>query len=103
MGADTEPATSAATRVRLIIPVLARQPGAVDLDGAPCSTLRVAFAGNPTIARVPIGAFAWGSQLMASGASGILAPRIDSGEDARRWVESVKSPPLGQRSWGPRA
>jgi 4-hydroxy-2-oxoheptanedioate aldolase len=28
---------------------------------------------------------------------------IDSGEDARRLVESVKFPPLGQRSWGPRA
>jgi 4-hydroxy-2-oxoheptanedioate aldolase len=27
---------------------------------------------------------------------------IDSGEDARRLVEAVKFPPLGQRSWGPR-
>jgi 4-hydroxy-2-oxoheptanedioate aldolase len=28
---------------------------------------------------------------------------IDSGDDARHLVESVKYPPLGQRSWGPRA
>jgi 4-hydroxy-2-oxoheptanedioate aldolase len=43
------------------------------------------------------------SQLMDSGACGILAPMIDSGDDARHLVESVKFPPLGQRSWGPRA
>lgn len=83
--------------------VLDMQHGAVDFDGAARSILRVALAGKPTIARVPIGAFALASQLMDSGACGILAPMIDSGEDARRLVESVKFPPLGQRSWGPRA
>jgi len=83
--------------------VLDMQHGAVDFDGATRSILRVALAGKPTIARVPIGAFALASQLMDSGASGILAPMIDSGEDARRLVESVKFPPLGQRSWGPLA
>ena len=70
--------------------VLDMQHGAVDFDGAACSILRVALAGKPTIARVPIGAFALASQLMDSGACGILAPMIDSGEDARRLVESVK-------------
>ena len=83
--------------------VLDMQHGAVDFDGATRSILRVALAGKPTIARVPIGGFALASQLMDSGACGILAPMIDSGEDARRLVESVKFPPLGQRSWGPRA
>jgi 2-keto-3-deoxy-L-rhamnonate aldolase RhmA len=68
-----------------------------------CSTCTTALAGKPTIARVPIGAFALASQLMDSGACGILAPMIDSGKDARRLVDSVKFPPLGQRSWGPRA
>src|SRR6202166_1890279 len=83
--------------------VLDMQHGAVDFDGAARSILRVALAGKPTIARVPIGAFALASQLMASGACGILAPMIDSGADARRLVEAVKFPPLGQRSWGLRA
>src|ERR1700722_18390281 len=68
-----------------------------------CSTCSTALAGKPTIARIPIGAFALASQLMDSGACGILAPMINSGEDARRLVEFVKFPPLGQRSWGPRA
>jgi 4-hydroxy-2-oxoheptanedioate aldolase len=83
--------------------VLDMQHGAVDFDGASRSIMRVALAGKPTIARVPIGAFALAGQLMDSGACGILAPMIDSGEDARRLVEAVKFPPLGQRSWGPRA
>jgi 4-hydroxy-2-oxoheptanedioate aldolase len=82
--------------------VLDMQHGAIDFEGATRSILQVALAGKPTIARVPIGAFALASQLMDSGACAILAPMINSGEDARRLVEFVKFPPLGQRSWGPR-
>ena len=52
---------------------------------------------------MPVGEFALASRLLDAGASGILAPMINSGEDARRFVEFVKFPPLGQRSWGPRA
>src|ERR1700691_6505923 len=70
--------------------VLDMQHGAVDFDGAARSILRVALAGKPTIARVPIGGFALASQLMDSGACGILAPMIDSGEDARRLGASVQ-------------
>src|SRR3984957_4081916 len=83
--------------------VLDMQHGAIDFDGAMRSILAVALAGKPTIARVPVGGFALASQLMDAGAGGILAPMINSGEDARRLVEFVKFPPLGQRSWGPRA
>ena len=79
------------------------QHGGIDFVGAMRSILSVALAGKPTIARVPIGEFALASQLLDVGASGILAPMINSGDDARRLVEFVKFPPLGQRSWGPRA
>ncbi len=79
------------------------QHGAVDFAGAMRSILSVALAGKPTIVRVPVGEFALASRLLDAGASGILAPMINSGEDARRFVEFVKFPPLGQRSWGPRA
>ena len=78
------------------------QHGAIDLDGAIRAIQSVALAGKPTIVRVPVGAFALASQLLDAGASGILAPMINSGDDARRLVEFVKFPPLGQRSWGPR-
>ncbi len=78
------------------------QHGAIDFDGAMRSILSVALAGKPTIVRVPVGEFALASQLLDAGASGILAPMINSGDDARRLVDFVKYPPLGQRSWGPR-
>ena len=78
------------------------QHGAIDFDGAMRSILNVALAGKPTIVRVPVGAFALASQLLDAGASGILAPMINSSDDARRLVEYVKFLPLGQRSWGPR-
>jgi 4-hydroxy-2-oxoheptanedioate aldolase len=78
------------------------QHGAIDFASAMRSILSVALAGKPTIARVPIGEFALASQLLDAGACGILAPMINSEDDARRLVEFVKFPPLGQRSWGPR-
>jgi 4-hydroxy-2-oxoheptanedioate aldolase len=78
------------------------QHGAIDFDGAMRSILNVALAGKPTIVRVPVGAFALASQLLDAGASGILAPMINSSDDALRLVEYLKFPPLGQRSWGPR-
>jgi 4-hydroxy-2-oxoheptanedioate aldolase len=79
------------------------QHGAVDFAGARRSILSVALAGKPTIVRVPVGEFALGSRLFDAGASGILAPMINSAEDAQRFIEFVKFPPLGQRSWGPQA
>jgi 4-hydroxy-2-oxoheptanedioate aldolase len=79
------------------------QHGAVDFAGAIGSIASVALAGKPTIVRVPVGEFALASRLLDAGASAILAPMINSREDARRLVEFVKFPPLGQRSWGPRA
>ena len=83
--------------------VLDMQHGAVDFAGAMRSIVSVALAGKPTIARVPIGEFALASRLLDVGASGILAPMINSVADARRLVEVVKFSPLGERSWGPRA
>jgi 4-hydroxy-2-oxoheptanedioate aldolase len=78
------------------------QHGAIDFDGAMRSILSVALAGKPTIVRVPVGEFALASQLLDAGACGILAPMINSRDDAWRLVDFVKYPPLGQRSWGPR-
>jgi 4-hydroxy-2-oxoheptanedioate aldolase len=78
------------------------QHGGIDFAGAMRSILSVSLAGKPTIVRVPVGEFALASRLLDAGASGILAPMINSGDDARRFVDFVKFPPLGQRSWGPR-
>jgi 4-hydroxy-2-oxoheptanedioate aldolase len=79
------------------------QHGALDFAGASRAILSVALAGKPTIVRVPVGEFALASRLLDAGASGIIAPMINSGDEARRLVEFTKFPPLGERSWGPRA
>jgi 4-hydroxy-2-oxoheptanedioate aldolase len=83
--------------------VLDLQHGALDFPGASRAILSVALAGKPTIARVPVGGFALASRLLDAGAAGIIAPMINSAEDARRLVAFTKFLPLGERSWGPRA
>jgi 4-hydroxy-2-oxoheptanedioate aldolase len=79
------------------------QHGGVDFVGAARSILAVALAGKPTIARIPVGDFAGASRLVDAGAAAVIAPMINSAEDARRFAEFMKFPPLGRRSWGPRA
>src|SRR5579871_2858370 len=83
--------------------VLDLQHGALDFPGASRAILAVALAGKPAIARVPVGGFALASRLLDAGAAGIIAPMINSADDARRLVAFTKFLPLGERSWGPRA
>lgn len=60
-----------------------------------------ALAGRPALVRLPLGAFGLGAQALDVGAAGLVAPMINDAEDARAFVEAVKFPPLGRRSWGP--
>jgi 4-hydroxy-2-oxoheptanedioate aldolase len=79
------------------------QHGGIDFIGASQAILAVALAGKPTIARIPVGDFALASRLADAGAAAVIAPMIDDATTARRFAEHMKFPPLGQRSWGPRA
>ena len=83
--------------------VLDMQHGALDFAGASRAILAVALAGKPAIVRIPVGEFPLASRLLDAGAAGIIAPMINSSEDARRLVAFTKFLPLGERSWGPRA
>ena len=83
--------------------VLDMQHGAFDFVGASRAILSVALAGKPVIVRIPVGDFAVASRLLDAGAAGVLAPMINSAADARRLLDFTKFPPLGERSWGPRA
>jgi len=83
--------------------VLDMQHGALDFAGASGAILAVALAGLPTIVRAPVGEFSTASRLLDAGAAGIIAPMINSRLDAERFVSFTKFPPLGERSWGPRA
>ena len=51
--------------------------------------------------RIPVGRFDLASRALDSGAQFIIAPMINSVEDARALVAATKYPPVGERSWGP--
>ncbi len=79
------------------------QHGSVDLVGAARAILSVALAGKPSVVRVGVGDFAAASRMADAGAAGVIAPMINSVADARAFADFMKFPPLGRRSWGPRA
>lgn len=79
------------------------QHGLLDLNAVARAIPLVAAAGKPAIARIPVGEFQTASKLLDAGASGIIAPMINSVEDARRFAAFTKFPPVGERSWGPAA
>ncbi|ODT75661.1 MAG: hydroxyacid aldolase [Pelagibacterium sp. SCN 64-44] len=80
--------------------VLDMQHGQLDLASTIAAIAQIALAGKPAIVRVPVGDFATATQVLDAGAVGIIAPMINSVDDARRLVSFTKYPPLGERSWG---
>lgn len=81
--------------------VLDMQHGHLEFNAAVLSIAQVALRGLPAIVRIPVGEFALASRLLDAGAAGIIAPMINSVEEARNLVSFTKYPPLGERSWGP--
>lgn len=57
--------------------------------------------GAATLIRIGVGQFAEAARFLDWGATGIIAPMINSVADAKQLVEYLKYPPLGARSWGP--
>jgi 4-hydroxy-2-oxoheptanedioate aldolase len=77
------------------------QHGAIDIVTAIRGINAVALVGTPAIVRVPVGDFAGASRMLDAGAAAVIAPMINSGDDARRFASFAKYPPMGERSWGP--
>ncbi|MFO7551874.1 MAG: aldolase/citrate lyase family protein [Haliea sp.] len=59
------------------------------------------ISGVNTFVRVPWNEPVMIGRALDAGAMGIIAPMIETAEDARRLVESCRYPPLGKRSFGP--
>lgn len=57
-------------------------------------------AGKPALARIAVGEFQNVSRLFDAGASGVIAPMINTIEDAKLFANYAKYPPIGERSWG---
>ncbi len=61
----------------------------------------IRLAGKPAIVRIPVGRFDMASRALDLGASAVIAPMVNSVDDARAFAASMKYPPVGERSWGP--
>ncbi|MBN9000179.1 MAG: 2,4-dihydroxyhept-2-ene-1,7-dioic acid aldolase [Rhizobiales bacterium] len=100
IGTPEELVAEAAARAGFDCVALDMQHGLHD----PVSVMRgiaaVALAGKPTLVRVPVGDFAMASRALDMGAAAVIAPMINSVEDARAFARAVKYPPVGERSWG---
>lgn len=81
--------------------LLDQQHGAHDTATCRACIAEARLAGLPALVRVKVGDYAEAARMLDAGAIGIVAPMIDTAEDAARFVREVKYPPLGARSWGP--
>ena len=57
--------------------------------------------GAHAVVRVPVGRFDMASRALDFGAEAVIAPMINTLDDAKAFADSIKYPPLGERSWGP--
>ncbi|MGE0799877.1 MAG: HpcH/HpaI aldolase/citrate lyase family protein [Lautropia sp.] len=71
------------------------------IDSIARAVQSVALAGKPVAVRIPVGEFQSASRLLDAGACAVIAPMIESADDAARLARFCKYPPVGERSWGP--
>ncbi len=81
--------------------VLDMQHGSIDLAAVLKAVPLIAAAGKPALVRISVGDFANGSRFLDAGFSGVIAPMINTIEDARQLAGFTKFPSVGERSWGP--
>lgn len=58
-------------------------------------------AGVPALVRVAWNDMGLIGRALDAGAQGVICPMVNSAADAQRFVDAVKYPPMGARSWGP--
>jgi 4-hydroxy-2-oxoheptanedioate aldolase len=78
-----------------------QQHGLWDTAATAVGIASIRAVGAAPVVRIPLGAFAVASRARDFGAEGIIAPMINTVEDAKAFVGATKFPPLGERSWGP--
>lgn len=76
------------------------QHGAHDTASVVALTGILRSAGKHAAVRVPVGRFDMASRALDIGAEAVIAPMINSVDDAKLFAAAMKYPPLGERSWG---
>lgn len=77
------------------------QHGMFSYETTVAAIAAIRAAGSAPMVRVPLGDVAYVSRVLDLGAEGVIAPMINTVEDARAFAAAAKFPPLGERSWGP--
>lgn len=77
------------------------QHGMHDIASVRDGFASLALGGSHRISRIPVDDFATASRLLDMGAEAVIAPMINSRDDAQAFVDFMKYPPIGKRSWGP--
>jgi len=78
-----------------------QQHGLWDTAATVTGIAAIRQGGAAPIVRIPLNGFAVASRVLDFGAEGVIAPMINTAEDARAFVAAAKYPPIGERSWGP--
>src|SRR5690606_23525431 len=76
------------------------QHGCHSTDSVLRGIAAVALTGKPAVVRIPVGRFDMASRVADMGADAVIAPMVNSAADARAFAAFMRSPPVGQRSWG---
>jgi 4-hydroxy-2-oxoheptanedioate aldolase len=76
------------------------QHGGYDFPAAAAAIQLITLAGKAAGARIPVGEFTMASRVLDAGAAFVIAPMINTVEDAKRLASFVKYAPRGSRSWG---
>ncbi len=77
------------------------QHGGHNEDSVLRSIVPITRLGKPALVRIPVGRFDMASRALDFGAEAVIAPMINTIEDAQRFGAAMKYPPVGERSWGP--
>jgi 4-hydroxy-2-oxoheptanedioate aldolase len=77
------------------------QHGVIDMGVAPAMLASIRAAGGYALARIPVGEYQSASRLLDWGADMVVAPMIETVDDARAFASFMKYPPDGLRSYGP--
>jgi 4-hydroxy-2-oxoheptanedioate aldolase len=82
--------------------VLDMQHGFFDETTVQNGIASVIAQGKAPIVRIPLGRWDSASRAMDFGALGVIAPMINSVDDARKFASATRFVPVGERSFGPR-
>nr|WP_321456472.1 aldolase/citrate lyase family protein [uncultured Cohaesibacter sp.] len=77
------------------------QHGHMDFSQSQAMTIAIAQAGKAPLLRIPVGDYALVSRALDFGVQGIVAPMINTAEEAKALVNAAKYPTVGERSYAP--